>query len=160
MQELKSSCFLLIAGDTAWSSELSPEHYRRMIETYGLDGSVHWVRKYISAEEAADIFKIAEAVVLPYRKSFHAQSGVLNLAVGHERPCVVSDVGGIGETVREYQLGAVVEAEDPSALIAGITGLFAEGRGKWGFGRYKRENSWQEMARRLIAEYEGSPDLW
>lgn len=159
MQELKSVYFLIIAGDTAGSSELSPEHYRRMIESFGLDGSVHWVRKYISAKEAADIFTIAEAVVLPYRKSFHAQSGVLNLAVGYERPCVVSDVGGIGETVREYHLGVVVKPEDPSALIAGITDLFTEGRGKWGFGRYKRENSWQEMARRLIAEYGESPDL-
>jgi glycosyltransferase involved in cell wall biosynthesis len=154
MQELKSAYFLLIAGDTAGSSEMPAEHYKRMIEMTGLSDAVHWVKKYVSSEEAADIFTIADAVILPYRKSFHAQSGVLNLAVGYEKPCVVSDVGGIGETVREYNLGVVVRAEDPAALISGITRLFTDGTVSCGFKRYKRENSWQEVARRLIIEYE------
>jgi glycosyltransferase involved in cell wall biosynthesis len=154
MEELKSDFFLLIAGETAGSSEVPTEHYKKIIEKTRLRDSVHWVKKYILSEEAAEIFKIADALILPYKKTFHAQSGVLNLAIGYEKPCVVSDVGGIGETVKKYNLGVTVTPENPSDLISGVIRLFARGNPCYGFKRYKQENSWQEVARKLISEYE------
>jgi glycosyltransferase involved in cell wall biosynthesis len=154
MQELKSDYFLLLAGDTTGLSETPSEHYKKIIKEANLRDSVRWVKKYILNEEVAEIFKIADALVLPYRKTFHAQSGVLNLAIGYEKPCVVSDIRGIGDTVNNYNLGVTVTPEDASALISGVIRLFAREEPNYGFARYKQENSWQEVAKSLISEYE------
>jgi glycosyltransferase involved in cell wall biosynthesis len=118
-----------------------------------LMNSVYWLEKYISADEAAEIFKIADAIVLPYKKSFHAQSGILNLAIGYEKPCIVSDVGGIGETVKHYDLGEVVRPEDVQDLTRGIRALFKDNR-DFGFNRCKEENSWGKVCDKLIGVYE------
>ena len=152
MRGLTSDFFLLITGQSAGASELPEEYYRELILTYGISDSVHWVNKYISEDEASEVFKIADAVILPYKRTFHAQSGVLNLAIGYEKPCVVSDVGGIGETVRNYGLGVVVEPESSEDLMRGIKRLFNNAQ-SYGFKRYKEENSWDRVAGLLIEKY-------
>ena len=62
----------------------------------------------------------ATLVVLPYLRT--DASGVLATAIGHGRPVVVSDVGSLGETVREFGLGEVVppgdEARSPRRAAA------------------------------------------
>ncbi|MEW6571715.1 MAG: glycosyltransferase, partial [Nitrospirota bacterium] len=153
MKDLKDEYFLLITGQRAGLSEKPIEYYRDMIRKNNLSNSVSWVEKYITNEEAAEVFKVADALVLPYKRSFHAQSGVLNLAINFERPCVVSDVGGIGEVVKEFNLGIVVKPEDIPDLQNGITALFAEKR-EFDFNRYKEENSWEKVCEKLIAVYE------
>ena len=52
----------------------------------------------------------AAAVVLPYRRL--DSSGVLATAIGYRRPVVVTDVGSLGEIVREFGAGEVVPADD------------------------------------------------
>ncbi|HXX53267.1 MAG TPA: glycosyltransferase, partial [Thermodesulfovibrionales bacterium] len=135
MQALKSGFFLLIAGEPAGLSERPAEHYEEIIEKAGLSDSVYWVKKYIMNEEAAEFFSIADAIILPYKKTFHAQSGVLNLAIGYEKPCVASDVGGMGETVKKYNLGVAVAPENPSELVLGVQQLFAREDPRYGFDR-------------------------
>ncbi len=71
--------------------------YRTIIKTNDIRDSVHWIERYTTDEEVAEVFKIADTVIFPYKKTFHAQSGVLNLAIGYEKPCVVSDVGAMGK---------------------------------------------------------------
>ena len=56
----------------------------------------------------------AAAVVLPYRQL--DSSGVLATAIGYGRPVVVTDVGSLGEIVREFKAGEVVPVDDPKAL--------------------------------------------
>jgi glycosyltransferase involved in cell wall biosynthesis len=124
-----------------------------MIRKNDLSDAVYWVKKYITNEEAAEVFKVADALILPYKKSFHAQSGVLNLAINYEKPCVVSDVGGIGETIREYNLGVVVKPENIQDLQRGIRALFADKK-KFSFDKYKEENSWKKVCDKLITVYE------
>jgi len=68
------------------------------------------------------LFRDASIVVLPYR-TFASQSGVLHDAYGHGRPVVVTDVGALGETVREDRTGLVVGAGDPTALAGAIADL-------------------------------------
>ena len=62
------------------------------------------------------------AVVLPYL-DFSAQSGVLSQALSLGLPVVASDVGALGETVREYGTGVAVPPGDPAALAAGVRTL-------------------------------------
>ena len=61
---------------------------------------------------------------MPYRKI--DSSGVLATAIGHRRPVVVTDVGSLGETVREFGAGLVVPPDDPDALAAACTSLLTD----------------------------------
>lgn len=153
MKDLKNEHFLLITGQRAGASEKPIEFYKETIKKNDVSDSVYWVERYITDEEASEVFMVADAIILPYKKNFHSQSGVLNLAIGYEKPCVVSDVGGMGETVREYGLGIVVEPESPAALKKGILSLSATQRGV-GFKKYKEEKSWTKVCERLLVIYE------
>jgi glycosyltransferase involved in cell wall biosynthesis len=153
MKDIKKDFFLLIAGQIAGASEPSADYYKEIIKANNISDSVCWVERYITEEETAEVFKISHTVVLPYKKSFHAQSGVLNLAIGYEKPCVVSDVGGIGETVREYNIGIVVTPEDVHDLQRGIRNIFQDNI-KFGFDQYKYDNNWDKVCDKLISAYE------
>jgi glycosyltransferase involved in cell wall biosynthesis len=155
MRYLPTDFFLLIAGDAEGASETPVDYYEDIIAAHDLITSVFWIKKYLPAGETSEVFKIADAVVLPYKKSFYAQSGVLNLAVGYEKPSVVSDVGGMGETVKEYNLGTVVESENPRALVEGILTLFRRPDRKtdFDFARYKKVNNWDSVVEKLISLY-------
>ena len=65
-------------------------------------------------EEVVRLMADATVVVLPYLRT--DASGVLATAIGHGRPVVVSDVGSLGETVREFDLGEVAPPGDAHAL--------------------------------------------
>jgi glycosyltransferase involved in cell wall biosynthesis len=154
MKELKKDYFLVIAGQAAGASEIPSGYYRSLIREYNISDSLSWIDKYISDEETAGFFKMADAVILPYKRSFHAQSGILNLAAGFDKPCVVSDVGGLAELVRDYNMGVVVDPEDADALREGIIRLFEnQNTVFYGFQKYKEENSWDRAAEKYIEIY-------
>ena len=66
----------------------------------------------------------ATLVVLPYLRT--DASGVLATAIGHGRPVVVSDVGSLGETVREFGLGEVATPGDAQALAEACRRLLSD----------------------------------
>lgn len=101
---------LVVAGDP-----LDPvEPLQRLAEQLGVAGRVDWRLGFLPDEEIASLLRSATAVVLPYRRA--DSSGVLATALGHGRPAIVADVGGLGETVRRYGAGLVVPPEDVEAL--------------------------------------------
>jgi glycosyltransferase involved in cell wall biosynthesis len=63
-------------------------------------------------------------VVLPYLRT--DASGVLATAIGHGRPAVVSDVGSLGETVRDFGAGEVVPPGDHEALAEACARLLGD----------------------------------
>jgi glycosyltransferase involved in cell wall biosynthesis len=65
-------------------------------------------------------FQAADAVVLPYRRSFLGTSGVLQRAAGAKKPVIATDAGEIGDLVRRHGLGLVVDPEDPRQLADAI----------------------------------------
>jgi glycosyltransferase involved in cell wall biosynthesis len=75
---------------------------------------VEWRLRFIEADEVRALMTRAAAVVLPYRQL--DSSGVLATAIGYGRPVVVTDVGSLGEIVREFKAGEVVPVGDPRAL--------------------------------------------
>ena len=62
---------------------------------------------YFPEDSVTELFTRHRVVVAPY-EHFDAQSGVTHLAIGHRRPVVVTDAGGLGDPVRAYGVGAVV----------------------------------------------------
>jgi len=75
---------------------------------------VDWRLGFVPEPEVPRLMAEAAAVVLPYRRL--DSSGVLATAIGYGRPVVVSDVGSLGEIVREYGAGEVVSPGDSRAL--------------------------------------------
>jgi glycosyltransferase involved in cell wall biosynthesis len=85
---------------------------------------VEWRLRFIGEPEVAELMEQAAVVVLPYRKL--DSSGVLATAIGYRRPAVVSDVGSLGEIVREFGAGLVVPPGDEAALAAACSSLLGD----------------------------------
>lgn len=79
---------------------------------------------YATAERKRDLYAGADLVVLPYT-SFASQSAVLQDAYAHRVPLVVSDVGALGETVREDRTGWVAAP----GSVAGLARTLADAIG-------------------------------
>src|SRR6266511_3721225 len=101
---------LVVAGDP-----LDPvEPLQDLARELGVDARVEWRLGFLPDDEVAALMRDAAVVVLPYRRT--DASGVLATAIGHGRPAVVTDVGSLGETVRDFGLGEVVPPGDERAL--------------------------------------------
>jgi len=101
---------LVVAGDP-----LDP------VEEAELGGRVEWRLGFRPEAEVRELMGQAAVVVLPYRRL--DSSGVLATAIGYRRPVVVTDVGSLGEIVREFGAGEVVPPGDARALAQGIERL-------------------------------------
>jgi len=88
--------------------------------------NVEWRLRFIQDSEIPGLMAEASALVLPYRRL--ESSGVLATAIGYRRPVVVTDVGSLGEIVREFGAGEVVPIDDPHALAEACTRLLAPRR--------------------------------
>jgi glycosyltransferase involved in cell wall biosynthesis len=108
---------LVVAGDP-----LDPvEPLQVLARELGVDKRIEWRLGFLPDEQVARLMADAAIVVLPYLRT--DASGVLATAIGHGRPVVVTDVGALGETVRDFGLGEVVPPADPDALAAACARL-------------------------------------
>jgi glycosyltransferase involved in cell wall biosynthesis len=108
---------LVVAGDP-----LDPvEPLRRLAAELGVAERVEWRLGFVPEEEIPRLMREATLVALPYRKI--DSSGVLATALGHGRPAVVTDVGGLPDAIREFGAGRVVPPENARALAAAIEEL-------------------------------------
>jgi glycosyltransferase involved in cell wall biosynthesis len=73
----------------------------------------------ITEMRKAQLFRACNVVALPYT-AFSSQSGVLHDAYGHWRPVVATDVGALGQTVRDDGTGLVVPAGDVDRLAEAL----------------------------------------
>ncbi|NKR67013.1 glycosyltransferase [Rhodococcus hoagii] len=113
LELLSDEVYLHVVGAT-------PDDYRaETTEILQRVDSLEWSDGFVDPDQARSHFDSASVVVLPYT-GFEAQSGVLHMAIEHGVPVVVTDVGALGETVREHGLGIVVPPSDPVALAKAI----------------------------------------
>jgi glycosyltransferase involved in cell wall biosynthesis len=111
------------------------------------NGNVEWRLRFVAEPEVRELMEQAAAVVLPYRQL--DSSGVLATAIGYRRPVVVTDVGSLGEIVREFGAGEVVPVDDPEALAKACTRLLQPKRlaaAYEGAGRAAKELTWKRAA--------------
>jgi glycosyltransferase involved in cell wall biosynthesis len=101
---------LVVAGDPI--NPVGP--VRALASELGIADRIEWRLGFLPDEEVVTLMEGSAAVVLPYRQ--HDSSGVLATAIGYGRPVVVTDVGSLGEIVREFGAGKVVPPDDPAAL--------------------------------------------
>jgi glycosyltransferase involved in cell wall biosynthesis len=115
-----SEARLVVAGDP-----FDPiEPVQALATKLGVADRVDWRLRFVGDDEARELMENAAVVVLPYRKL--DSSGVLATAIGYRRPVVVSDVGSLGEIVREFGAGLVVPPDDDAALAAACSSLLED----------------------------------
>jgi glycosyltransferase involved in cell wall biosynthesis len=111
---------LVVAGDP-----LDPvEPLQRLAAGLGIADRVEWRLGFLPDDAIAPLMHEATLVALPYRKI--DSSGVLATALGHGRPAVVTDVGGLPDAIREFGAGRVVPPGDAEALAAALRELLEE----------------------------------
>jgi glycosyltransferase involved in cell wall biosynthesis len=134
---------LVVAGDP-----LEPvEPLEALARELGVADRVEWRLGFLPEEEIPRLMHEATLVVLPYRKI--DSSGVLATALGHGRPAVVTDVGGLPDAIRDFGAGRVVLPEDPAALAGAIRELLepdALAAAFAGAEAARRELSWDAAA--------------
>ena len=114
---------LVVAGDP-----LEPiDPVRDLAASLSVADAIDWRLGFVPDAEIPPLVASAALVVLPYREI--ESSGVLALAFGHGRPAVVSDLGAVGDAVREFGAGRAVPAEDPRALADACAELLTDADG-------------------------------
>ena len=111
--------------------------------------------RVIPESEIGALYAGASLAVLPYTE-FHAQSGVLQLAIAYGTPTVVTDVGALGEEVRREGIGVVAPPADPAALARAV--LAALEPRAWTAARERcltlaRTRSWSTAAQLTLDAY-------
>ena len=140
---------LVIAGEPYGSFE----RYRKLIDTGRDPASVYVFPDYIRDSEVKQFFSAADLTVLPYRSA--TQSGISSVSCHFGVPMVVTDVGGLRETIGGRGTGIVCENAAPACIAAAIERFFDEPllRERLGEGiRAEKERlSWSRFSEDLTA---------
>ncbi|MDE2519565.1 MAG: glycosyltransferase [Methanocorpusculum sp.] len=108
-QSLKEETVLLIAG------EMWEDHETITIAETSLDRDrILLFSKYISDEEVPYFFSAANLLSLPYTRA--SQSGVAHIGISYGLPIVASKVGGLAESLGQYEGTYFVAPENVSEL--------------------------------------------
>ena len=110
---------LIIAGEPYGSFD----KYQKIIDTIPKNERIRMSLKYIKDSEVTDYFSAADVAVLPYRSA--TQSGISSVAYHFEVPMIVTDVGGLKETIGDTGTGLVSPEISPEAICKEILRFFS-----------------------------------
>ncbi|MFQ5708768.1 MAG: glycosyltransferase family 4 protein [bacterium] len=131
------------------------EPYQAIIEKLGLHQVVQADLEYVPSSKVQYLYSAADVVVLPYRH-FDSQSGPGNIALGFNKPLVVSNVGGLPDLVRDKN--AVFEPGDVDGLAKALLRILTEPAYKKKLSNDSAElakkYSWDDIARKTVDLYQ------
>ena len=119
-KELGEDYQLIIAGEPYGSFD----KYQKLIDSMPGKERVFMDLKYIKDSEVTDYFSAADVAVLPYRSA--TQSGISSVSYHFEVPMIVTDVGGLKETIGDRGTGLVASEGTPEAIRNEIMKYFAD----------------------------------
>ena len=124
--------------------------YLDLIKELNLEDDVILRTSYISNTEVQHYFNGADIVAQPYKSA--TQSGVTQIGYHFNTPMLVTNVGGLAETIPHMQVGYVVEP-DPNEIAAALIDFF-ENRRLEDFTnnilKEKKRFSWDKMTNSII----------
>jgi glycosyltransferase involved in cell wall biosynthesis len=143
---LDESYYLIIAGEVYGSFG----KYKSIIDKHSLQNRVLLHTEFIPENEIALYFSASDVCVLPYRSG--TQSGIEGIAYHFDLPVIVTDVGGLKETVGKHNTGIVVSKPDSNLLKEAISKYFGSEPGifKSNINKYKKQYSWGRFAEGLV----------
>lgn len=116
-----SDVTLLIVGK---EETFSREFIREKVKENSNEIRVYTVLSFVPEEDIQKYFYISDVIVLPYRKYFNGESGILTDAIQMGKPVAVPDIIHFPEIIRNFKNGKVFEAENPVSLAKSIDILF------------------------------------
>ena len=111
---------LIVAGEPYGSFD----KYAALIDSLPGRDRVHVFPDYIRDSEVKQYFSAADVTVLPYRSA--TQSGISAISYHFEVPMIVTDVGGLKETVGDRGTGLLAPEPAPEPVRAQILRYFAD----------------------------------
>lgn len=137
----KQNIKLIVAGE--FYEDRS--YYDLLINKYQIAENIIICNHFISSNDVKYYFSIADMVVQPYHTA--TQSGVTQIAYNFECPMLVTDVGGLAETVPAGKVGYVTST-DPLSIANAILDFYENNR-KQTFSQNvvieKEKYSWDKM---------------
>jgi glycosyltransferase involved in cell wall biosynthesis len=138
------------------------EYYRTEIQPLiaklrAAGAKIDLIDRFVPDEELGKLFASHSAVVLPYTRSFVAQSGVIFLSLAYDLPVVASEAGGLLDLFQEFRVGRVFRDETPQALASAVRELFSqEARSDLAdqIRRAREKYSWSRAAAATVAGYD------
>jgi glycosyltransferase involved in cell wall biosynthesis len=145
---------LIIAGR---ASTLVQAEIEDLIDQQGIAASVSTVFRFLSDDELGALIDRADVLVYPYRNI--TQSGALFTGMSAEKAIVATDVGGLGETIRDGETGVLVPFDDDAALSGALARLLTdpdrrEALGMAVKGDLQTRYSWKEIAHQTLRCYD------
>jgi glycosyltransferase involved in cell wall biosynthesis len=151
--------FLVVMGRAQSRKDKPVEFYRKLADVLGVGDRVRFFDEFVPDEKLASYFAAADVVVLTYDKTFHSQSGVLNVAARARRPVLASaGESPLKECVQKFKLGVFVEPDDLDALKIGMKRIAigdsqgASGSPDWE--GYKAFASWDQNVAKILEAVE------
>ena len=111
---------LIIAGEPYGSFD----PYQQIIDRLKGKERIYKNLKYIKDSEVTEYFSAADLAVLPYRSA--TQSGISSVSYHFEVPMIVTDVGGLKETIGNRGTGLVTSECTPEAVRDEILRYFSD----------------------------------
>lgn len=139
---------LIIAGEPYGSFS----QYRKLIDESGCHDRIHTFLHYVKDSEVKDFFSAADVSVLPYRSA--TQSGISSISYHFEVPMIVTDVGGMKETIGDRGTGMIANECTPEAVRDAIKKYFSDReiseKYKTAIRKEKELLSWETFCKKLI----------
>lgn len=120
-----------------------PDKYLSLARDNMVEDKIIWRTEYIPDNEVGDYFSVAELVVQPYKSA--TQSGVTQIAYQFGRPMLVTDVGGLAETVPDGKAGYVVAPTPEGVASAMLVQLERQPDFSAGLAEEKKKYSWASL---------------
>jgi glycosyltransferase involved in cell wall biosynthesis len=112
---------LIVAGEF-YADEIK---YRELIKEIKLEDDVILRTSYISNTEVQHYFNSADIIAQPYKSA--TQSGVTQIGYHFNKPMLVTNVGGLAETIPHMKVGYVVEP-NPEEIAKALIDFFENNR--------------------------------
>jgi len=138
---------LIIAGEFYGKKD----KYLKIISDREIGDLVIINDKFISNEQIKNYFSVSDIIVQTYHSA--TQSGISQLALYYEKPIIVTDVGGLSETIIEGETGYIV-LKDKAIIAESIKSFFSstdQDKMRDNIKLQKKNYSWSNYVKQLLA---------
>ncbi len=120
--------------------------YMRLCSKLNITHNVSFSNRYIPTDEIPLWFSACDWVVQPYKSA--SQSGVTPLALHYKRPVIVTNVGGLPESLGERIIE--ITEPNPKALAQGILNALHRHVGEEDFKLELKKRNWKNFTKELL----------
>ncbi|MFX0206008.1 MAG: glycosyltransferase [Candidatus Hodarchaeota archaeon] len=117
-EEIAKESILLIVGEI-WESR---DAINKVIKTSRYSKKIRLIDRYIPDDEVTTYFSASDVVCLPYLRA--SQSAVAHTAAAFCKPIIVSSVGGLKESMANYEGTTFVPPGNSDAIASQIVNSF------------------------------------